>query len=78
MEAKSKHEWMDIIAERANHRVRYAAEVMGCWTFPDQTYLDENRNLAARGTEHATTPEFITGLFFGQGGKLEGEMPCGG
>ena len=78
MESKTKQEWMNVIAERANHRVRYAAEVMGCWTFPDQTYLDENRNLAAWGKEHGITPEFIKGVFFGKGGMLEGEMPCVG
>ena len=74
MEAKSKQEWMDIIAERATNRVRYAVEVMRCWMFPDQTYLDENRNLAAWGKEHGITPEFIKGVFFGDGGMLEGEM----
>ena len=78
MESKTKQEWMNIINERANHRVRYAAEVMGCWTFPDQTYLDENRNLAAWGKEHGITPEFIKGVFFGKGGMLEGKMPCVG
>ena len=75
MEAKTKKEWMDIIAERAMNRVRYAAEVMGCWMFPAQTYLDENRNLAAWGQEHGITPEFIKGVFFSEGGLLEGEMP---
>ena len=75
MESKTKQEWMAIINERANHRVRYAVEVMRCWTFPDQTYLDENRNLAAWGKEHGITPEFIKGVFFGKGGMLEGEMP---
>ena len=75
MESKTKQEWMAIINERANHRVRYAVEVMRCWTFPDQTYLDENRNLAAWGKEHGITPDFIKGVFFGKGGMLEGEMP---
>lgn len=78
MESKTKEEWMNVIAERANHRVRYAAEVMGCWMFPDQTYLDENRNLAEWGKEHGITPEFIKDVFFGNGGMLEGEMPCVG
>lgn len=75
MEAKTKKEWMDIIAERAMNRVRYAAEVMRCWTFPDQTYLDEDRNLAAWGREHGITPAFIKGVFFSEGGMLEGELP---
>lgn len=75
MEAKTKQEWMAIITERANHRVRYAVEVMRCWMFPDQLYLDENRNLASWGREHGITPEFIKSAFFGNGGMLEGKMP---
>lgn len=78
MESKTKNEWMAVIAERANHRVRYAVEVMGCWMYPDQTYLDENRNLASWGQEHGITPAFIKSVFFGAGGMLEGEMPHAG
>lgn len=75
MEAKTKQEWMSIITERANHRVRYAVEVMRCWMFPNQQYTDEDRNLSVWGREHGITPEFIKSVFFGNGGMLEGEMP---
>lgn len=75
MEAKTKEEWMDVIDERANHRVRYAVEVMRCWMYPDRTCLDENRSLAQWGREHGITPEFIKSVFFGNGGMLEGKMP---
>ena len=78
MEAKTKKAWMDLIAARAKRRVRYAVEVMGCWMYPDQTYLDENRNLAELGQEHGITPNFIKDVFFGEGGMLEGEMPYAG
>lgn len=78
MESKTKKAWMDLIDQRAKRRVRYAVEVMRCWMYPDQTYLDENRNLAAWGKEHGITPEFIKGVFFGDGGLLEGEMPHAG
>lgn len=78
MESKTKQAWMDIIAQRSMRRVRYAVELMGCWMYPDHTYLDENRNLASWGQEHGITPEFIKGVFFSEGGMLEGEMPCVG
>lgn len=75
MEAKTKEEWMSVIVERANHRVRYAVEVMRCWMYPDGTYQDEDRSLASWGREHGITPEFIKGVFFGNGGMIEGAMP---
>ncbi len=62
MESKTKNEWMAVIAERANHRVRYAVEVMRCWMFPDQQYNDEDRNLSVCGREHGITPEFIKSM----------------
>lgn len=75
MEAKTQEEWMSVIVERANHRVRYAVEVMRCWMYPDRTYQDEDRSLASWGREHGITPEFIKGVFFGNGGIIEGAMP---
>ena len=75
MESKTKREWMDIIAERAMSRVRYAVEVMRCWMFPDQQTNDEDRNLSAWGQKHGITPEFIKDVFFSDGGMLEGELP---
>lgn len=78
MEAKTKNEWMDVISERAKNRVRYAAEVMGCWMYPDNQCNAADSDLAAWGQEHGITPEFIKGVFFGDGGLLEGEMPHAG
>lgn len=78
MEAKTKQEWMDIIAERATNRVRYAVEVTRCWMFPDQQGDDADRDVAEWGQEHGMTPEFIKSVFFGDGGMLEGEMPHAG
>lgn len=78
MEAKTKKAWMDLIAARAKRRVRYAVEVMRCWVFPDNQCNAADSNVAAWGQEHGITPEFIKGVFFGNGGMLEGEMPCVG
>lgn len=78
MEAKTKKEWMDLIAERARRRVRYAVWVMGCWMYPDTQCNAEDRNLAAWGKEHGITPNFIKDVFFGAGGMLEGQMPHAG
>ena len=75
MESKTKKEWLEIIAERAMSRVRYAVEVMRCWMFPDQQTNDGDKSIAAWGKEHGITPEFIKGVFFSDGGMLEGEMP---
>lgn len=75
MEAKTKRAWMELIAERAMHRVRYAVEVMRCWMYPDQQANGADRDVAAWGKEHGITPEFIKGVFFGEDGWLSGEMP---
>lgn len=75
MKSKTKKEWVDIITERANRRVRYAVEIMRCWMYPDQQATDADRDLAAWGREHGITPAFIKSVFFGNGGMIEGEMP---
>ncbi len=75
MESKTKKEWVAVITERARHRVRYAVEVMRCWMYPDTQWNAADRSIASWGQEHGITPEFIKGVFFGDGGLLEGEMP---
>ena len=78
MESKTKKAWMELIAKRAMRRVRYAVEVMRCWMYPDTQCNAEDSAVAEWGQEHGITPEFIKGVFFGDGGLLEGEMPHAG
>lgn len=78
MESKTKKAWMDLIAERAKRRVRYAVWVMGCWMYPDKQCNAADSDLATWGQEHGITPKFIKDVFFGDGGLLEGEMPHAG